>query len=78
MKKFNFKNYIVKKGFTDEGKHSDNIFENDNGWVIYVTKSPDNQEMLIIYWRGDESAFIENLPKSEDETINLFENNGIE
>jgi len=50
------------------------VCENNNGWVIYLH----DQYRIIIYYRGFESAYITDIPKTEKEAMELFEYHIIE
>ena len=79
MENFDFKNYIIGKGFSNEHHPYTDSYENDNGWIIYFALSPDdyNKEMLIVFDRADGSAYIVNVPNSEKEALSILVDGGI-
>jgi len=73
--RFNFRKFIINRGFKVEQLRAFDAYENNNGWIINFVPSPDNvdKEMLVVFWRGDETVFVENVPSTEGEALGFIE-----
>jgi len=78
--RFNFRKFIINRGFKVDQLKAFDAYENNNGWIINFVPSPDNveKEMLVVFWRGDETVFVENVPSTEGEALGFIEGYGIE
>jgi len=75
MKKFDFQSYLEQNGFDFANHPYDAAYENNNGFAIYFHFH--DQDTVIIYDRASDGAWLTDIPKTEKEAAEFYENNGI-